>query len=144
LEAKLQQVRKERPEAEAVWEQVRAELGDTPPPYFQAIIMACGAIFALLVDTLFLAPTMGIMNIANPALQFIAAFGFVVLCTAYFEITGLLYIEAKGSLPKRLNAIGVGAVGVLRHSKASSMSFVQLLRVINSRSLSKHIPTQKN
>jgi hypothetical protein len=58
LEAKLQQVRKERPEAEAVWEQVRAELGDTPPPYFQAILMACGAVFALLVDTIFLAPTM--------------------------------------------------------------------------------------
>lgn len=112
-EAKLQQVRKERPEAEAVWEQVRAELGDTPPPYFQAILMVFGAVFALLVDTLFLAPTMDIMNIANPALQFIAAFGFAALCTAYFEISALIYIGAKGSLPRRLMAIGVAAVGIM-------------------------------
>jgi hypothetical protein len=113
LEAKLQQVRKERPEAETVWEHIRAELGDTPPPYFQAILMAWCAVFALLLDTLFLAPTMDILNIASPVLQFIAALGFAALCTAYFELTGLLYIGAKGSLPKRLTAIAVGAVGVV-------------------------------
>lgn len=113
LEAKLQQVRKERPEAETVWERIRAELGDTPPPYFQAILMAWCAVFALLLDTLFLAPTMDILNIARPVLQFIAALGFAALCTAYFELTGLLYMGAKGSLPKRLTAIAVGAVGVV-------------------------------
>jgi hypothetical protein len=128
LEAKLQQARKERPEAEAVWENIRAQFGDTPPPYFQAILMACCAVFALLLDTLFLAPTMDILNIPNPALQFIAAFGFAVLCTVYFEMTGLLYIGAKGSLPKRLTAIGVGAVGVV------SLSVWGLLRGYQMRS----------
>jgi len=113
LEAKLQQVRKERPEAEAVWERIREEFGDTQPPYFQAILMACGAFFALIVDTLFLAPTMDILNIASPVLQFIAALGFAALCTAYFELTGLLYIGAKGSLPKRIAAVAVGAMGVI-------------------------------
>ena len=113
LEAKLQQVRKEKPEAEALWLRIRKELGDTPPPYFQAILMAAFALFALALDTLFLAPTMDILNIANPMLQFLAAAGFAALCTAYFELTRLLYMEAADSWPKRLTAIAAGAVGVI-------------------------------
>jgi hypothetical protein len=113
LEAKLQQVRKEKPEAEALWTHIRKELGDTPPPYFQAIVMACCAFFALALDTLFLAPTMDILNIADPALQFLAATGLAVLCTIYFELTGILYIGAGRSWPKRLSAVAVGCIGVL-------------------------------
>src|SRR5580658_4345943 len=97
LEAKLQQVRKEKPEAEALWQRIRKELGDTPPPYFQAIVMACCALFALALDTLFLAPTMDILNIADPVFQYLAAAGMAALCTVYFELTFLLYIGAKNS-----------------------------------------------
>ena len=113
LEAKLQQVRKEKPEAESLWARIRKELGDTPPPYFQAIVMGCCAFFALTLDTLFLAPTMDILNIADPVFQFLAAAGLAALCTIYFELTGLLYIGAEGSWPKRLTAIGAGAIGVM-------------------------------
>jgi len=113
LEAKLQQVRKEKPEGEALWLRIRKELGDTPPPYFQAILMAVFALFALTLDTLFLAPTMDILNIADPALQFLAAAGFAALCTAYFELAGIIYIDAGNSWPKRLTAIAAGAVGVI-------------------------------
>jgi hypothetical protein len=113
LEAKLSQAKKEKPEAEALWLRIRKELGDTPPPYFQAIVTACCAIFALGLDTLFLAPTMDILNIANPALQFLAALGFAALCTAYFELVGILYIGAKGDWSRRAMAIAVGAIGVL-------------------------------
>ena len=42
--------------------------------------MATFALFALLLDTLFLAPTMDILNIADPALQFLAAAGFAAFC----------------------------------------------------------------
>jgi hypothetical protein len=113
LEAKLQQVRKEKPEAEALWLRIRKELGDTPPPYFQTVVMACCAFFALTLDTLFLAPTMDILNIADPVFQYLAAAGMAALCTAYFELNGLLYIGAKDSWSKRLTAIAVGVVGVL-------------------------------
>ena len=44
---------------------------------------------------------MDILNIAHPALQFLAAAGVAVLCTAYFELTGILYIVAEGSWPRR-------------------------------------------
>jgi hypothetical protein len=110
LEAKLQQVRKEKPEAEALWTRMRKELGETQPTYFQAILMACCALFALTLDTIFLAPTMDILNIADPALQYVAAAGFATLCTISFEIIALLYIAAKNSLPKRLTAIAAGSV----------------------------------
>lgn len=113
LEAKREQVRRERPEAEALWTRIRKELGDTPPPYFQAVLMAAFACFALLLDTLFLAPTMDILNIASPALQFLAAAGLAALCTAYFELTGILYIEGKDAWPRRLTAIVAGSVGGL-------------------------------
>jgi hypothetical protein len=113
LEAKLQQVRREKPEAEALWLRIRKELGDTPPPCFHAVLMAVFAFFALALDTLFLAPTMDILNIANPALQLLAAAGLAALCTAYFELTGHLYIEAKDSRPKRLMAIAAGGIGVV-------------------------------
>jgi hypothetical protein len=112
LEAKLQQVRKEKPEAEALWLRIRKELGDTPPPYFHAIVMACCAFFALALDTLFLAPTMDILNIASPVLQCFAAVGLAALCTIYFELTGHLYIEGKDSWAKRLIAIAAGGVGI--------------------------------
>jgi hypothetical protein len=88
---------KEKPEAEALWTHVRKELGDTPPPYFQAIVTACCAFFALNFDSLFLAPTMDILNVAHPVLQFLAAAGFAALCTICFGMVGLLYIGAKGS-----------------------------------------------
>jgi hypothetical protein len=113
LEAKLQQVRKEKPEAETLWQRIRKELGDTPPPYFQAFVLACCALFALALDTLFLAPTMDILNIAIPALQFLAATGFASLCTIYFELAGLLYMGAKNSRPQRLTAIALGTIGVV-------------------------------
>ena len=92
---------------------IRKELGDTPQPYFHAVLMACFAFFALALDTLFLAPTMDILNIANLMLQYLAAMGFAALCTGYFELTGLLYIGAKDSLPKRLMAAAAGCVGAL-------------------------------
>jgi hypothetical protein len=113
IEAKLQQVRREKPEAEALWLRIRKELGDTPPPYFHAILMVFFAFFALALDTLFLAPTMDILKIADPALQLLAAAGLAALCTAYFELTGHLYIEAKDSRPKRLTAIAAGGIGVV-------------------------------
>jgi len=113
LEAKLQQVRKEKPEAEALWTRIRKEHGDTPPPYFQAIMMAVSACFALTLDTLFLAPTMDILNIAGPALQFLAAAGLAVLCTIYFELCLTVYSRAEGSLPKRLIAVVLAVVGVV-------------------------------
>jgi hypothetical protein len=113
LEAKLQQVRKERPEAEALWQSIRKKFGDTPPPFFNAIVMTLCALFALTLDTLFLAPTMDILNIADPALQFLAAAGFAALCTVYFELVALLYIEGRDFWPKRASAIAAGSVGVV-------------------------------
>jgi hypothetical protein len=112
LEAKLQRARKEKPEAEAVWNRIRKEFGETPPPYFHALLMATLAFFALALDTLFLAPTMDILNIADPAFQLFAAAALASLCTAYFDLTGLLYIGAENSRPKRLTAIAAGGVGV--------------------------------
>jgi hypothetical protein len=113
LEAKLQQARKEKPEAEALWLRIRKELGDTPPPYFQAVLMTVFAFFALALDTLFLAPTMDILNIADPASQYLAAAGMAALCTAYFDLTRLLYIGAEKSWPQKLAAIAAGGVGVI-------------------------------
>ncbi|MGC9224922.1 MAG: hypothetical protein ACP5E2_13425 [Terracidiphilus sp.] len=113
LEAKLQQVRQEKPEAESLWQRVRKEYGDTPPPYFHAILTAAFAFFALTLDTLFLAPTMDILNIADPVLQYFAAAGLAALCTAYFELTGFLYGEAKNAWPKRVTALAAGGIGVV-------------------------------
>jgi hypothetical protein len=113
LEAKLQQVRREKPEAEAIWQRIRKEYGDTPPPYFHAILTAAFALCALTLDTFFLAPTMDILNIADPGLQYLAAAGLAALCTAYFDLTGLLYREAKNSWSKRATAMATGGVGVV-------------------------------
>jgi hypothetical protein len=113
LESKLQQVRKEKPEAETLWARIQKELGDTPPPYFHAIVMGCFACFALALDSLFLAPTMDILNIASPVLQYLAAAGLAVLCTVYFELVALLYIGAKSSMPRRAAAMVVGGVGAV-------------------------------
>lgn len=108
LEAKLQRARKERPEAEASWQRVRKELGDTPPPYFHALVMAAFAGCALVLDTLFLAPTMDILNIANPLLQYIAAGGVAALSTSIFEISGRHYLNARNAAEKRNAMIVVG------------------------------------
>ncbi len=111
LETKREQVRRERPEAEAVWTRIRKELGDTPPPYFHAFLMAAFAFSALILDTLFLAPTMDILNISNPVLQYVAAAGFAALFTAWFEFTGLQFLNAKNIAHKR-SAIVAAGLGV--------------------------------
>ncbi len=113
LEAKRERVKRERPEAEAAWLRVKKELGDTPPPFFHAALMAVFAAFALLLDTLFIAPTMDILNIAHPVLQFIAATGIAALCTVYFELAGILYLASEKSLPKRITAIIAAVIGAL-------------------------------
>jgi hypothetical protein len=112
LEAKLQQVRKERPEAEALWQRIRKELGDTPPPFFHAIVMAVFACFALVLDTLFLAPTMDILNIADPALQYLAAAGVAAVCTGIFELSAWHFVNAKNVAQKH-SALVSGGMGVL-------------------------------
>lgn len=115
LEAKLQQARKERPEAEAVWQRIRKELGDTPPPYFHAVVMAVFAGFALVLDTLFLAPTMDILNIANPALQYLAASGVAALSTCIFELSARRYVSARNTVERHsaLIVAGMGAFALI-------------------------------
>lgn len=111
FEAKLQQVRKERPEAEALWQRIRKELGETPPPFFHAIVMAAFACFALVLDTLFLAPTMDILNIADPALQYLAAAGVAAVCTGIFELSAWHFVNAKNVAQKH-SALVSGGMGV--------------------------------
>lgn len=111
LEAKLQQVKKERPESELLWQKVRKELGDTPPPYFHALFMALFGAFALFVDALILAPSMDLLGVADPALQYFVAAGFALLFTTWFELCGLLYLRAKDRIHQISSLVaGCGAV----------------------------------
>ncbi len=111
LEAKKEQVRRERPEAEAVWTRVRKELGDTPPQFFHGALMAVFAFFALAVDTLFLAPSMDMLNVVHPALQLVAAAGVALLCTAWFEFSGVIYLRAGKNIAQRVTAIAAAVIG---------------------------------
>jgi hypothetical protein len=111
LEAQKERVRRERPEAEAVWTRVKKELGDTPPPFFHAILMVFFAFSALALDTLFLAPSMDILNVVHPALQLLAAAGIALLCTAWFEFTGLLYLRAGKNIAQRIIAVTAASIG---------------------------------
>lgn len=109
LEAKREQVRKERPESEALWQKVRKELGDTPPPYFHALFMAFFGAFALLVDALVLAPSMDMIGVALPALQYFVAAGFAMLFTTWFELCGLSYLRAKDRIHRGSSLAAGGA-----------------------------------
>jgi hypothetical protein len=111
LEAKKEQVRRERPEAEATWTRVKKDLGDTPPPFFHAILMAVFALSALALDTLFLAPSMDILNVAHPVLQILAAAGFAALCTAWFEFAAVLYLRGEKSIAQRIIAVAAAGIG---------------------------------
>ncbi len=111
LEAKKEQVRRERPEAEATWARVKKDLGDTPPPFFHALIMVGFAALALSLDALFLAPSMDILNVAHPALQMLAAAGVAILCTAWFEFAGVLYLRGGKNLAQRLIAVVAAGIG---------------------------------
>jgi hypothetical protein len=111
LEAKKEQVRRERPEAEATWTRVKKELGDTPPPYFHALLMVFFALAALAIDTLFLSSSMDMLNVALPALQFLAAAAVAMLCTAWFEFSGVLYLRAGKNTAQRIIAISAAGIG---------------------------------
>src|SRR5580658_1099740 len=112
LESKLQQARKERPEAETVWQKVRKELGDTPPPYFHAVVMWIFAAFAQVIDTLFLAPTMDILNIASAFLQYLGAAGLAAISTGIFEFAFRKYTDAKNHTDRQ-RALVIGGAGAL-------------------------------
>ncbi len=111
LEAKKEQVRRERPEAEATWTRVKKDLGDTPPPFFHALLMVGFASTALALDALFLAPSMDILNVAHPALQMLAAAGVAILCTAWFEFAGQLYLRAGKNIAQRIIAVAAAGIG---------------------------------
>jgi hypothetical protein len=111
LESKNEQVNRERPEAEAVWTRIREELGDVPPPFFHAALMVVFASFALAVDTLFLAPSMDILNVAHPVLQFLAAAGMAVFCTIWFEFAGVIYRRAGRNAAQRTTAVSAAVIG---------------------------------
>lgn len=112
LDAKREQVRKERPEAEAVWQKVRRDLGDTPPPYFHALFMAVFGAFALIVDALVLAPSMDMIGVADPLFQYVVAAGFAMLFTASFELACLSYLRARDVMHKGAAALA-GSVAAL-------------------------------
>lgn len=112
LEARREQVRKERPEAEAIWQKVRKELGDTPPPYVHALFMAFFGLSALVVDALVLAPSMDMIGVADPVFQYVVALGFAMLFTAWFELAGIAYLRARDHMHKGA-AVLAGAVAAL-------------------------------
>lgn len=112
LEAKFQHVKKERPEAEDLWENTREKLGDTPPPYFHAASLAVFGAFALLIDVLVLAPSMDMIGVADTIFQYIAAAGFAALFTAWFELCCLSYLRAKHVVHKSA-AVAAGGVAIL-------------------------------
>jgi hypothetical protein len=83
-EARLEDVRRRLPLAESAWERVRAELGDLPPSSAEAITMAGFALFALALDAIFIAPSMDMMNVTDPLLQFVAAAGLAFFARRCF------------------------------------------------------------
>jgi len=112
LKAKLDHAREERPEAEAIWDVVRKDLGDMPPPYFHAVLMAIFGSYALLVDAVILAPTMDMIGVAEPAVQYVVAVGFAMLFTAWFELAGFSYARAINRTQKPV-AVAAGCAAVL-------------------------------
>jgi hypothetical protein len=104
-------VRRERPEAEATWTRVKKDLGDTPPPVFHALVMVGFASTALALDALFLAPSMDLLNVALPLLQMFAAAGVAILCTAWFEFAGVLYLRAGKNIGQRVIAVTAAGIG---------------------------------
>jgi hypothetical protein len=113
LEANVEEVRRKLPEAELVWERVRAELGDTPPPAAEAIAMGVFALFSLALDAIFIAPSMDLMNVTDEAWQFVAGAGLAVLCTLFFHMTGSVLVARKSTRLMKSIAATVGACGIL-------------------------------
>jgi len=112
-EAKKERLRRERPEAEAVWNRAKKEYGDTPPPYFRALFLAVLSCMALGLDAIFLAPSMDILYVSNPVLQYMAAIGIAALCTAYFESVYAYYAAAGRDRNRKFTAMVVGALGIM-------------------------------
>jgi len=113
LEGNLEDVRRKLPEAESVWRRVRVELGDVPPSSAEALVLGGFAAFALALDAVFIAPSMDLMNVADPALQFLAGAGLAVLATLLFHMTGSLMLSPKSAQPMKRAAGTVAASEVL-------------------------------
>lgn len=113
LEGEFENVRRQLPEAESVWNRVRAEIGDTEPPRAEAIALAVFAAFSLALDTLFIAPGMDIMNVADESLQFVAAAGLALLETLCFHMSGSVLSSPKSTRLKKVFAGGLGVWAVL-------------------------------
>lgn len=115
LEGNLEDVRRRLPEAESVWERVRSTLGDVPPPSSEAVVLGVFAAFTLALDAVFIAPSMDLMNVADPVLQFLAGAGLAVLATLLFHMTGSLMLSAKSTklMKRAAGAVATGEVFAL-------------------------------
>lgn len=113
LEANVEEIRRKLPEAESVWERVKVELGDTPPPAAEAVVTGVFALFSLALDAIFIAPSMDLMNVTDEAWQFVAGTGLAILCTLFFHMTGSVLIARKSTRLMKSIASAVGACGIL-------------------------------
>jgi hypothetical protein len=113
LEAQLDDVRRKLPEAEAVWERIRREVGDTVPSIAEALAMAVFALFTLALDAIFIAPSMDVLSVADAALQFVAASGLAVFSTLFFHIAGSVLLAGKANRWMKFAAAIAGVVGGL-------------------------------
>jgi len=122
LEGQLDEVRRKLPDAEAVWERVRAEVGDTIPSTAEALAMAVFALFTLALDAIFIAPSMDVLSVADPAMQFVAASGLALFSTLFFHIVGSVlraegevrWMKAGAAIVAVVGGLALSAWGILR------------------------------
>ena len=107
LEGKLADTRRKLPEAQAVWKRVRTEIGDATPSAVEAVTLAVCAVFTLGVDAIFIAPSMDLLNIVDPAMQLVAGAGIALLSTLLFHVAGTAVIAKPAT--SVVKAAGLGA-----------------------------------
>jgi len=86
FEARIDQLERQRHDVDAAWESIVRRLGLHEPPIASAITIAVLGLAALAVDAVLLGPGLDALGIADPVLQFLAAFGLAALSATTFHL----------------------------------------------------------
>jgi hypothetical protein len=93
LEAVVERMEQTRSRVEQAWTDIQNKVGVHSPIVSTAWIVASLALAALLVDCLLLAPSLDVVGISNPILQYAMAFGLAALFGAGFHLVHETFLD---------------------------------------------------
>jgi hypothetical protein len=113
LEAAVHKLERLQPRIDAAWNELLGPTGYHAPPVATAYLIAFLGLGALVIDAILLGPGLDAIGVADPAVQFIAAFGLAALSSLIFHLAHETFEQNRLTLETRIIWRGLGGFAMV-------------------------------